>query len=714
MSSSRHQIYNFHMASNRTQRRARPRLPPNPRAQAGQLTLADVLRSPYCLREILDELKQIDRGHLCRVHPMICDLVPVDILFRVLRITPRQAKPFQHLSEDDLWTPGKHCRDLRIFFGTPQKTEVFVVPGTPPSPPQRDNQNGSDWERVLKCLPNIETLTLRTHSRSITSITTLMSPFCTNFEQVTFLKFLTTLKLVPMHINYITNLCGLGPGYDDAKWTADTIWGQITELECQFHIQDNNDSYTMQWKHTLRILQRWLRGFAKNVRTLKFHWIGILEGRCPHPLALEKWHSLEEISKEPAISWPVLTTLFKGNVEYGQLGLASLLAERAPSLETYFHLLNVDDLRKLPIHFATDRTGFENWVRVPMKQVLSVETQREEDWDLQPEVAGRTLQSRRGNRAPPLVLNGLPTNALPERDLTRFNSEPRVHSDISRHFSLGSPIAQRSAPRYPADSRPFVQIRNNSEAMQRPRIETIPETHGGGSYFAEEHEFHKSYEQRDYVTNIATTDYVQSPSSICHQPWADSYEAQELNETHERGRPMPAPFSDSDPIPLTGRSLARLQDQPRNNFNVQQSLPLMSPTTSQHSAPPFPLTHTTTRARHFSDTIHERPRVETIPEHHHDQSQVHRQDTNMTPIQPTDCRYDPTSPQSPNSQPDLASPSRKSWFSRIGRRGSASTTGEKGRRDSESTTGDKGEKKSRTKSFAKKTVVFMEKAGSRV
>lgn len=451
-------------------KRAWPRLPANPRENLHLegLTFIIVLRMSGLLEfnllaYLLNKLDHIDRGVLRRVNPLIRDALAPESLFRVLRIIPRELAPFKHLSQTSLSTPGRHCRELRIFFGAaPLNERVFPVSGAPSHPRQSSDRIVSNWNRVLSCLQALETVTICTkapkdnntleYDNESVFVNILMRPFCDNFEQATFLQHLTTLRLAPMHVIHITNLCGLSSAYE-THWTTGKIWDQITDLECQFYIQEEHGTYDIPWISTLRVLQRWLRGFTSNVKTLKFHWIGGEDGRRPHPLALEKWLPQPEASKERSLFWLALTTIFTGNVEYGQLDLRSLLNQRVPNARSYFHY---KFLTAIPfLHFPTEDGDPEEWDRMNWSE--------DRGWVL-PVIEGpQAMQPPRQQAR--TYSNASTYDSSKKSPILYRESDSRASSGFSQGIDLGSPTSQ-----YSTESKPRALAETSGRPDTNPRF----------------------------------------------------------------------------------------------------------------------------------------------------------------------------------------------------------------------------------------------------
>ncbi|TLD35176.1 Transmembrane 9 superfamily member 1 [Venturia nashicola] len=300
---------------------------------------------------LVESLDPKSRGALRRVHSGIKRIFPDACLFNTLRITPRKTDPFKHLSKNALRTIGKHCREIRILFDAVSFKEAVDSVQSASRRLQEGHDDGEDWKRIFLRLRNTTKIALRTTAKgsgyviSPANISMLTEPFRQNLQYADFLRNLTTLKLVPMHVPYIVNFCSLGTDCKTESWTAGKIWSQITELECQFYVQEEGGGYEIDWEHILQTLQRWLRGFKKNLRTLKFHWIVFenASGPRPHPLALEKWLPEKDEFVESPIFWNSLTTLAIGNVEFHEDDADSelnLLDSRVPTLEVYYRLRN--------------------------------------------------------------------------------------------------------------------------------------------------------------------------------------------------------------------------------------------------------------------------------------------------------------------------------------------------------------------------------------
>lgn len=416
---------------------------------------------------LVDRLYPISCGALRRVHPRIRRIFPDATFFEAVRITPRMRDPFKHLSKKDLYTIGQHCRELRILFdAAPSKETVLSGEG---------HDDGEDWTRILKCLPNTAKIILRTTKGPGDmvrpgNIDMLTQPFRQNFQYAAFLQNLKSLKLGPMHIPYIVNFCSLGTDCKTADWTLDKTWSQITELECQFFVQKDGGNYEVPWENTLQVLHRWLRGFKKNVRTLKFHWITAKNstGPRPHPLALEKWLPEKREFVESPLVWNALKTLGIGNVELNEDDADSevnLLDSRVPNVERYYRLRNAFQWERVDFAFESheskywkryDRLANGRWLTLPGAE--------------RPQQI-RSLQQPL--RSQPISPTRLPAE---ESSTHRSSISSRTGSDFAQHLrtvgpfylqqsSIPTPLSPKESPGQPGNHRNSFE----NSSTHRPR-----------------------------------------------------------------------------------------------------------------------------------------------------------------------------------------------------------------------------------------------------
>lgn len=436
---------------------------------------------------LVDKLDPKSRGALRRVHSRIKRIFPDASFFDTLRITPRKTDPFKHLSKTDLRTIGDHCRELRILFDAVSSKETVHSVVNTLRRPQEGHDDGEDWERILLCLRNTTKITLRTtakrpgHVISSANINMLTEPFRQNFQYADFLQNLTTLRLVPMHVPYITNFCSLGTDCTTEAWTVGKIWSQIVELECQFYVQQEGGMYEIEWVKILQTLHRWLRGFKKNVRTLKFHWVvaKFASGPRPHPLALEKWLPETDVCVESPIFWNALTTLGIGNVELHEDDADSelnLLDSRVPNIESYYRL-----------KYAT------NWEVVD----FAFEAHETKDWESYEKLANGRWKDPPGAERPRQERSLKQTSLCQSKSLTRPSSGrgsthlisniSRAGVDLAQDDLVGpfflpqaanpTPVAPKESPR---------QSRSHHTSLEKSSTHHPGNTSGAGFNFSQE------------------------------------------------------------------------------------------------------------------------------------------------------------------------------------------------------------------------------------
>ncbi|RDI81489.1 Transmembrane 9 superfamily member 1 [Venturia inaequalis] len=470
---------------------------------------------------LVDRLDPKSRGALRRVHSRIKGIFPDASFFNVLRVTPRKTDPFKHLCKNDLRTIGKYCRELCILFDAVSSKETVASTENASRRLQEGHDDGEDWKRILLCLRDAKKITFRTtakrpgHIVSSASINMLTEPFRQNFQYAGFLQNLTTLKLVPMHVPYITNLCSLGTDCKTEAWTEGKIWSQITELECQFYVQQEGGKYEVEWEKILQTLQRWLRGFKKNLRTLKFHWIVAknTSGPRPHPLALEKWLPEKVEFAESPIVWNALRTLAVGNVQLHEDDADSelnLLDSRVLNVERYYRLKYATDWEILDFQFegheskywaGYQRSANGRWKDPPGAERPRQIWSRNQSLHSQPKSSTRPSSERSStyrtsnisragvNFAQDDIVGPLflpqaanPTPLAPEGSPmhTSFKSSSTHHSgntsragfNSPQEFSPKSPTSQHSsATGPPTQTEAYIRTRTNPRSTQQQGLE---------------------------------------------------------------------------------------------------------------------------------------------------------------------------------------------------------------------------------------------------
>jgi hypothetical protein len=596
------------MASNcKQEAKTRSRLPPNHRPK--RLTLLDILAQPHCTREILLCLAQRDCHYLRHVSRTVCALLPGHILFSILRVTPRQITPQRNLSESTLRTIAPHAEELQISF-QPARSGIAPDLSIPPgrvlseayewrgseevevkildsgsrllesffagvaSPPPVSNleeeyyTKHSDWPLIFRFLHPLATLSIRTPRHpgglEFTPTSRMLTALRIGFEEATFMGALQTLKLAPMHVTYLTQFCGLGSAFCRAHWTAEKMWGRIQNLELQLITQGGQETSGMQWMQTVKILQRWLKTFGKNLRILRWHWIGAERGRIPHPLALESAIPvIREPVREPAMVWHELRELWVGNVDKEELDLEPLFSSRTPELEKYYTLWNTE-ASKL-VAFDVGAEGREEWncVDVSKLHVLSLKRKRGS-----PHVSEFTDSHENS----PILEKVIP--AAPVKDLPKPVIPGPHQPDIQ-----GSP-----------DTSPIVE-KPISAPLSKGLLTPVSPGHNDTSPILEK--------------------LVPAPLAIRKAPPSVPRETQSAPPP-----PPPPPRPALAPAPLTESNLARLV---RNHLRdeaseVFENVPLVSPVT-QHSGPVFsPSDNSCQPFCSASQARRHQPKIESIPE----------------------------------------------------------------------------------------------------
>ncbi|QDS71625.1 hypothetical protein FKW77_007284 [Venturia effusa] len=518
---------------------------------------------------LLNNLDSLSLGNLRRLNHTFKDLLPDASLFNVVRITPRQRDPFNHLSKKDVCTIGDYCRDLRILFDAdPTRTK----------PLNRGNDDGEDWRRILSCLPNTAKVTLRTtkgpgnevHPRNISMLTQL---FRQNFQNATFLQHLTVLRLVPVHVPYIVNFGSLGTDCNTEDWTVGKIWSQITELECQFYTQREGYKYEISWPQNLQILHRWLRGFQDNVKTLKFSWIAaeITPGRRPHPLAFERWLPRTNEFTESPLVWRSLTTLATGNVELHEDDADSeinLLTSRSPNVGRYYRL-----------KYATD------WEITD----FAFEGHESQDWERFDRLAnGRWVVppgAERPQQLPSLRQSSRRQQMSPKYPSSQRSSTQRAGSELSKQYSIVSPastsLASKGGPRRPSiyhiplENSPSSRPSNTSRAGPEPFRD-----YSVDSAIAKPLALEKSH-------ILPTVYHTAFGSSKTHRP--DNTSRTGFNISEESSSYSPFSYSSSTiGLPAQTKNHVRTRDSPRITKHQNLGDSLSNPRAAKPQLRPIP------------------------------------------------------------------------------------------------------------------------------
>lgn len=189
------------------------------------------------------------------------------------------------------------------------------------------------WTYIFKRFTNLERLTLHTDGDPAWpgrgEVEHLLTSLRCSLERAGISR-LRSLTLSPIHVCGILHLrwSGFGAFYEiPSPATCANLWQSITLLDIRLRSPMITSKLTeAQIRMSIKILQDYLRSFARNLRCLRFVW---LDSDGPSPILLDQEAGMESSQR---LFWPVLEELHFGNITTPNRTVQAIL-DRAPNIK---------------------------------------------------------------------------------------------------------------------------------------------------------------------------------------------------------------------------------------------------------------------------------------------------------------------------------------------------------------------------------------------